>query len=229
MQILENSLFGLRAARITFVAPERDIKVILFPVIHVAEPEFYETVYETAYASDLVLTEGINTGVTRRLTRSYRYMASKDNGLVLQSQAKPKPSEKTRHADLTPEEFIALWQGVPLWLRGVATVISPIIGLKNRWFLNRAALSKKLEMDDLADRDFVMSWHELTAPFENAVLHARDAHLLSVLRDEVAKAADGTNIAIIYGAAHMPAVIAALPGMGFVWQKSAWMTVFTTN
>lgn len=229
MQILENSLFGLRSARITFLEPERKITVTLFPVIHVAEPAFYKEVYEKAYTADVVLTEGVNTAVTRRLTRAYRYMATRDNGLVLQSKAKPKASEKTRHADVTPEEFVALWKHVPLWLRFVATILAPFVGLKNRWFLNRVNLAKQMEMDDLAPRDMLMSWSELTQPLESALLHARDAHLLDVLRHEVAKAAKGTEIAIIYGAAHMPAVINALPDMGFHWQNSTWMTVFKTE
>ena len=226
MQILENSLFGLRAAQITFVHPDRKLRVSLFPVIHVAEPTFFDEVYEQAYKADLVLTEGINTPVSRRLTRAYRYMATRDSGLVLQSAAMPKRSEKTRHADLKPEEFIALWRDVPWWLRTLATILAPVVGLKNRWFLNRAILAKQLEMSDLSSRETILGWNEITAPFDKAILHERDKHLLSVLQAEMNKAANDTHLAIIYGAAHMPAVIRALPDMGFVWQGSHWMSVF---
>lgn len=226
MQILENSLFGLRAAQITFVNPDRKLRVTLFPVIHVAEPAFFKEVYEQAYNADLVLTEGIDTPVSRRLTRAYRYMATRDSGLVLQSVAAPKRSEKTRHADLKPEDFVALWRDVPWWLRALATVLAPFVGLKNRWFLNRSKLAKLLELSDLSSRDTILGWDEVTATFDKALLHERDKHLLGVLLAEVNKAADGTHIAIIYGAAHMPAVIKAMPDMGFHWQDSQWMTVF---
>lgn len=226
MQILENSLLGLRSARITFVVQQRNISVTLFPVIHIAEPGFYKEVYDAAYETDLVLTEGINTPVTQRLTRAYRYMATRENGLVLQSKIRPEASDKTRHADLTAQEFIDLWCDVPLWLRFCASALAPLVGLRNRWFLNKAALAKQMEMDDLADREKLLSWRKVTAPIDTAILHERDKNLLSVLAEEVGKAVDGTNIAIIYGAAHMPAIIAALPDMGFTWQSSTWMTVF---
>src|SRR5579871_1057484 len=74
MQILENSLVGLRSARISLVSPESDTVITLFPMVHVGELDFYRSVYEDACDHDIVLIEGINSPITARVTRSYRWM-----------------------------------------------------------------------------------------------------------------------------------------------------------
>jgi len=227
MQILENSVLGLRSARLLFEAPNRNLSLTLYPMVHVAEPEFFAQVFDQAYAADVILTEGIDTPVVRRLTRAYRVMTTKQSGLVLQSSSDPKaPPEKTRRADLTPEEFVALWKELPLWQRSLASVAAPLVGLRNRWWLNRKNLAKELEMDDLPDRQTRLSWSPATQAFDTAILHARDARLLDVLKQEVTRATDGTSLALVYGAQHIPAVIGALPKLGFTWKESTWLTVF---
>ena len=201
MQILENSVLGLRSARLLFEAPSRDVSLTLFPMVHVAEPGFYAQVFDEAYKADIILTEGINTSVVRRLTRVYRFMATQRSGLVLQSSADPKSApDRTRRADLPPEEFVALWKKLPLWQRTLASVASPLVGLRNRWGLNRRKLARNLEMDDLPDRQTRLSWSPVTQAFDTAILHARDARLLEVLTEEVARAPNGDSLAVVYGA-----------------------------
>lgn len=230
MQILEHSILGLRANRLHYRQNDRQISVTLFPMVHVGEPAFYSDVFERAYAADLILTEGIASLITRRLTRAYRFMATEKSGLILQTNADPKSApDKTLRADLTPEEFYALWQAVPVWLRRFVNIAAPLVGLKNRWFLDRSRLSKSLEMDDLTSRETHLSWHPKTASFETALLHARNAHLVAVLKEEISKASPGSHIAIIYGAAHIPAVLAVLPKLGFTVTKCAWMNVIKTG
>ena len=227
MQILENSVLGLRSARLSFEAPSRQLSLILYPMVHVAEPEFYAQVFDEAYAADIILTEGIDTPVVRRLTRAYRFMATKRNGLVLQSSADPKSApEKTRRADLFPDEFVALWKDLPRWQRVLATIAAPLVGLRNRWGLSRQYLAKHLEMDDLPDRQTRLSWSPAVQAFETAIIHARDARLLDILKEEIARAPKGGTLALVYGAQHIPAVIGALEELDFVWKESTWLTVF---
>ena len=219
---------GLRSARLTFEAPDRSLSLTMFPMVHVAEPGFYKQVFDQAYSADRVLTEGIDTPVTRRLTRSYRYMVTRDNGLVLQARADPRSNpDHTRRADLSPEEFLVLWKKLPLWQRSLVAIGSPVAGLRNRW-MNRAKLAKELEMDDLPDRTTRLMWSPMTQAFDTAILHARDAHLLRVLKEELARAPNGTSLSLVYGAQHIRAVLQAMPEMGLVWKESTWLTVFRT-
>ena len=70
MQILDDSLFGLRSVRINLVSPESDTVITLFPMVHVGEPDFYRNVYKDACDHDIVLIEGINSPIIPSAERS---------------------------------------------------------------------------------------------------------------------------------------------------------------
>src|SRR3569623_457268 len=85
MQIIESSALGVRSARARFTHPRGGPSVTLFPMVHIGEPAFYRTVFDDAYAHDIVLIEGLNSPITTRVTRSYRWLIGSDRiGLSLQ-------------------------------------------------------------------------------------------------------------------------------------------------
>ncbi len=134
MQLVENSIIGLRSARHVFKQRDSNIRVTLFPMIHIGEKEFFEAVYQDAFAHDAVLVEGLKSPITNRITRSYRWMAGSKLGLVIQPKY-PKPeSVKARivHADLSHEEFLVEWQKMPLKLRLLIYFLAPMVGLWGR-------------------------------------------------------------------------------------------------
>ena len=227
MQILEASLFGLRAARITWQCETGSV-VTLFPMVHAAEPDFYGAVFKAAFNDhDIALTEGITSPVTRRITRGYRWMVRSGGPLVHQADATPETGSARRiHADLTPDEFHRLWADVPAMTRMTLTLGAPLMGLALRVRPNLNSLARRLEMDDLASRDDILGWSPETAALDRAILEARDARLVETLEDTITTSPAGTRIAVVYGAAHMPAVLRALPGLGFGRTDSDWMTVF---
>ena len=230
MQILEASLLGLRAARIAFSNGETGQTVTLFPMIHAAEPEFYKAVVEDAFdAHDIALTEGISSPVTRRITRSYRWMVRGGGPLVLQSGFMTEAGRALRvRADLEPDEFDRLWATLPFATRLTITLAAPLVGLSLRLRPDLATLARRLEMDDLPSRDAVLGWSPETAPLDGVILQARDLRLVETLTRTIADAKDAERIAVVYGAAHMPAVLRALPDLGFAWTASDWMLVFRT-
>ena len=230
MQILEASLLGLRAARIAFRNGETGQTVTLFPMIHAAEPDFYKAVFEDAFdAHDIALTEGISSPVTRRITRSYRWMVRRRGPLVLQSEPRPEAGRARRvRADLDPDEFERLWATLPFATRLTIALAAPLVGLSLRFRPDLAALARRLEMDDLPSRDSILGWSPETASLDGVILQARDLRLVETLTRTIADAKEGQSIAIVYGAAHMPAVLRALPDLGFTWTSSDWMLVFRT-
>ena len=93
MQILESSVLGLRAARLTFASKVSGKTVTLFPMVHIGVPEFYRQVYEDALTHDAVLVEGLRSPITTRITRSYRWIVgAKRLGLIVQPKLADRKS-----------------------------------------------------------------------------------------------------------------------------------------
>jgi hypothetical protein len=230
MQIIEGSLIGVRSARLHFKHPTNPLSVTLFPMIHIGEEQFYRTAYEDAFGHDLALTEGVNSPIGKRITRSYRWiLGSKSLDLVLQ----PRPPAQCRalivHADLTAPEFEAEWRKVALWLRLTVYVLAALMGVWGRHNQTRRRLAKVVSLDDAPSlKELAQQGPEMGA-LTHAILDARDERLLERLREHI----DGTNsdrrsIAVVYGARHMRAVIKELTSkQGYMPVQSDWMTVFS--
>lgn len=143
MQIVESSVLGVRSARIELKSNSNPVEITLFPMIHIGEPQFYETVRRDAWSFDYVLFEGVRSPVVTALTRSYRWLESSNRlNLVLQSRYFGRDAmsylEGLRaqmvHADLDQKEFEKAWKEVPLRLRALVYVLAPAIGLHRRFF-----------------------------------------------------------------------------------------------
>lgn len=230
MQLLESSYLGLRSARLTFASAGTDVSVTLFPMVHLGDASFYEAVYKDACAHDIVLVEGVRSPVTIRVTRSYRWISgSKRLGLVVQTKPPPQAESTARivHADLSGEEFERHWRKVALPTRLLLYAVAPAYALYQRWFGTRESLAKGHSLDDLPSRKETLSWTPEFSAFGDAVLAERDKHLISVLAEHLVSP-DGSRrqLAIVYGARHMRAVIRELARRGFHCVVSEWMTVF---
>jgi hypothetical protein len=228
MQILESSDWGLRSARIKLRSPDGVKTVTLFPMIHIGDAAFYEAAYADAFAHDAVLTEGVRSPVTMRLTRAYRWIVgARHLGLVLQPRAPSTCRARVVHADLTAEEFEQVWSEVSLGLKLLLYVAAPAFALYKRWTATRASLAKGHSMEDLTSRDEILDWNPETALVTRAILEVRDRRLLERLNELLARP-DTQTIAIVYGAAHMRAVLAELIGrQGFRPGDMDWMTVIS--
>ncbi len=232
MQILEYSPFGLRSVRIVLESRESDITVTLFPMVHLGEAAFFASVYEDAFAHDVVLVEGVRSPITQRITRVYRWCASSSR-LALSLQP-PYPLDSTVrarviHADLTGEEFAAAWGRLLLWMRLALYVGSPAMALWLRIFGTRQMIAKHLAMDDALSQDELVNWSPETGVLDEAMLNARDTRLIERLEDVLDSADPAVQrVAIVYGAGHVRAVLRALTGRRRFFAKgSEWLTVFS--
>lgn len=105
----------------------------------------------------------------------------------------------------------------------------PAIGLKRRLFASRESLADKMTMEDRLSSEEILSWDPKFAAFTHSILGARDARLLERLREELDQAPQSgeLRLAIIYGAAHMRAVLIELRARGFRSTESSWQTIFS--
>jgi hypothetical protein len=226
MQIVEVSVFGLRVARYRFIHPDSGCSVTLFPMIHIGEPDFYERVYRDASTHDVVLVEGMKSRVGRRLTRTYRWIGQR-LGLIIQPRFAGPPGVRVVLADLSTDEFHREWRKVPLWLRLAAYLLTPLVGLRMRWFASRESIAKHLGLEDRLSAEEILSWNPEIAALKHGLLHARDARLIAKLGEELDRSAAGeVRLAILYGATHMRAVLKELNRRRFLAKEAEWLTVF---
>jgi len=231
VQIVEASLLALRTARLSLANATSNIRITLFPMVHIGEPEYFETVYADAFAHDVAIVEALRSPISRRITRSNRWIeGSPALNLVVQPRYPPPGSCRAGiiEADLSGEEFAAVWREVPLWLRALVYVVTPAIGAQRRWFGTRERLAKGLSFDDLTSRDEWLNWDPETAALDRAILHARDVRLLEILNEQLGDPApDPRRVSVVYGARHMRAVVRELKQTRIYHvERGDWLIVF---
>ncbi len=231
MQLIESSIIGLRSARHRMASGSKRPVVTLFPMVHIGEPDFYETVYAQACKADVVLTEGIQSPMVRRLTRSYRWIDLENLGLVLQPRfPTPPPGCRVLNADLSGDEFEAAWRDLPLWLRFAAPQRSAFVGLRHRLRLSRQSLvSGVSSLNDKASRASAFEWDTPGYDLAGPIRRLRDDRLCSILLGLLEENHDREmSISVVYGASHMPAVLRLLRTYGeYRPAGSEWLTAIS--
>jgi hypothetical protein len=228
MQFLEWSVLGLRSARHVLLNRERDVSVTLFPMVHIGEAEFYESVFADATAHEVVVIEGVKSRLSQRLTRSYRWLKPERLGLTVQPKFS-RESVPTILADLPGEEFDRIWRGSHWLERTVFEWGSALVGIWLRLTGDRTSIGQRISTTDLPDRDMVLAWNHRRASMFEALIGARDTVLCSSVRALLAKQDGPRRIAVIYGAAHMGVLVHDLREMGFRPVSSDWMTIFSQH
>ncbi|UZD91158.1 hypothetical protein [Cognatishimia activa] len=227
MQFLEWSVVGLRSAKYELVNVERGITITIFPMVHIAEQAFYDAVYTDAAEHDLVILEGIGSKVATRITRSYRWLKPEKLGMVVQPKF-PKGNAQTILGDLPGEDFDAIWNEAPLRTRVLLELGAGVLGIWKRLTARRSSIGRKLNSNDLKDRDWIMSWNEEVAAVFSALSETRDMHLQKTIFEVLDDAEPIQSIAVIFGAAHMGPLVHCLSKNGFNVSSSDWLLAFSS-
>lgn len=229
LQIIESTDCGVRSVVLRLEAGEADPAFVLFPMIHVAEPSFYEEIGRRLEDCDLVLCEGVRSPTSSLLTLSYRFFAENPRlGLVSQNSMKMSHlADRTVHADVQGEAFESRWWRSGTWLRFVVPLFAPLFGLYLRYFGTRRTIAwglgmnlRKSRADNLRDGD--------DGKIRALLLDWRNRCLIRVIDQQRRKHRDGeVSIAVLYGAGHMRAVLRnLLDECGYRVAKAEWTTVF---
>jgi hypothetical protein len=230
VQIVERSDLSVRAVIYRFANEAHALEFEVFPMIHVAEPRFYDSVRGRLENCDVVLYEGVDSMRVSIATQSYRLMARRRRlGLVYQGDALRRSDIETRwvHADLSTPEFRKAWLSVPLWQRLAVYVVAPMLGAYRYVTATRASVARLLETTDSSPED-ALRLDDRLDELEDALLTRRDGHLLAcILRLYREHRASETRVGVLYGAKHIPAVVRRLQGkLGYRVQRADWVTVF---
>lgn len=231
MEIIQNSVLGIRSARMTFETAGKPV-FTLFPMIHIADPDFFRRVRADAAAHDLILREGVPTPWWLPVRRAYGVLAGGGDGLASQADLLPEQVSRAPHpnvirADMDGPSFRAGLAALPLWFRALLVLAVPVLMI----------LGRIRGMRDLLLRDFTGTSDERSGGAEDApsdspdavdqfvdlILNRRDQVLLRHVDRAIAKG-DAATIAVVFGAGHMPAVIRHLRNShGYRCTRSVWM------
>ena len=211
MQIIEvTRLAGVRVNVVTLTSSGASLKFVLFPMIHLAEQSFYDSVVARLRECDLVVAEGVGPGsaVGAAVMLAYRLNARFGRSrLVLQTLHLGELGVPVINPDATGAEFEASWRTTPLWLRLVASALFPFILIWSLAFGTRGLIASQLPLDDLPSRDKLLLSNSVTQNIDRVLLDERDRRLCDQLMEiQRTHRAEAIQVAVVYGAGHLPAV-----------------------
>src|SRR5262245_46043284 len=149
MQLLEAGM-GLRSAVIEMRRPKDPLRFVLFPMVHIGEPAFYEAVMKQLRGCDMVVAEGIHgkSRTVSAMTLSYRLIRRGRLRLVTQTLDLESLDVPVVLPDMEGAEFDRTWRGVPVFRRLMFWLLLPVFIPLVFLFGTRARLAGHLSLDD---------------------------------------------------------------------------------
>lgn len=232
MQLIEVSIAGVRSAVITLEADGTPLRIVLFPMLHLGAPAFYRAVEDRLAGCGLIVDEGISRppASVRALTLAYRLPGRRHRNHGLTSQDIDYAvlgGIPVVRPDMSGREFRRQWRGVPVRERLAAWLLVPPIGLAMALRGTRRTFDRELSLDDLPSFQDEQVRH-LAPGLTRAILDERDILLTDCLAAICREhAAERMDVAVVWGAGHMPAVTRELyRQFGYRPRSAEWLTVF---
>jgi len=205
MQITEVSVIGIRSAVTELVTAGGSLRFRLFPMIHFGMPEFYLQVVKRLRDCGLVVAEGLD----RPSSTGYAYMlAARITG---RRGARALVSQDIDYASLGvpviwpdgPEQQARHKRGLGIWGWLDVVLLTPVLAVSMFLGGQDWLLRSRMEFDDTT---------EARLRFGTKILiDKRDAKILVTLEEIYQQHRDeDVTVAIVFGAAHMPAVVRGL-------------------
>ncbi|MCH2176049.1 MAG: hypothetical protein MK193_10015 [Lentisphaeria bacterium] len=213
-----------------------DIIVTLYGAVHVGEAKYFKKLNESFKQHDVLLFELVgNPELVRKKT------TKKGTSLISASQEKicdllelkyqldliDYSAENFIHADFTDAELKAVLKQRGESLMGnlvdmtLTDMMSGRESVLNEWLLmatalnpNRVTIWRRLMAKEMIEGN-------MDTPTQNTIIHIRNEKALNVMKHQINKGIK--DIAIFYGAAHLPDMVEQLEKMGFDVTKSEWI------
>lgn len=224
MQIIESSVIGTRSAVLRLTRPGGGPAVLVFPMLHVATPEFYREVERRLRACDLLVVEGIDgdSTVGDALTATYRAMPANDeSGLVEDDIPYGDLGVPIVVPDLTAEEFDEGFRGLPWKTRLLTWAAIPVVTVGH--FFNGRRTLLNLEVNDLPTAAEELRGEDMDR-FADLLLGRRDDRVLAALAEIVRdRAGERIDVGVVYGAGHVPGILRGLYTLGYRVVSADWV------
>lgn len=230
MQFIEKNAFNVRSAIYRLKKGDDEFEVVLFPMIHIGEKDYYREVKRRLAECDVIFVEGVMSKRVALLTRSYRVIEKiKRLGLVTQSALKlTEFGGKVVNADMSAHEFETGWSHLPLATKILLSLAMPFYVIYLYLFATRNLIAGHLALDDLPSRDEILQQGNEWEKVDDLIVDRRDRKLIRALEKFYAEGVGKKKlVGIVYGAMHMRAVSDFLLGkLGYSVVDAQWITVF---
>lgn len=239
MQIIEITGMGVRSSVVRLRRRGTPMSFVVYPMVHMAEPEFYAAVTARLRAADVVVVEGIGGDdggsrlslLGRALTLTYSVLRfnRRAGRLVRQDIDYDGLDAEIVHPDVTGTEFSGSWRRAPLRERLLTWIMLPAVVLTRLFGGSRSVWTRDLEMDDLPSPRQERTTEKYSG-LDGALRGDRDAMLLRALYHlHETRGTENLEVAIVYGAAHVPAIVHGLSRTyGYRPCSADWLTVAST-
>lgn len=231
MQVIEHSIAGTRSAVLRLRRRDTPLQFLLFPMLHVASPQFYAAVTERLRRCDLLVVEGVSgrSALLWAVTLTYRVMpANSRSGLVLDNIPYRSLGVELIRPDVTVSEFASSWRAMPLRHRMAMWCLIPLVAAAQFLGGTQRLLSPEIEVSDLPSAtDEAFEDDDFAEQFDRTFGGDRDERLLAALSEVVrTRSSERIDVAVVYGAGHVPAIARALVERhGFRPYTAEWLTV----
>lgn len=198
-------------------------------MIHLGTPEFCAFVQSQTSASVVVIHEGVDSPIVRRITRSYCWIRPERLGLVVQPKVDFFGSDASlRSGDLASEDFDERWRTLPMALGSTFEVAAAGVGLWSRAFGRHDRIGRSAATDLLFEHRDYMMWSPKKPWLLDVILDVRDDRLWAVLQNELGCATGKpSGIAVMWRALHMRSLVQRLYAFpGFPTVASVWIKIY---
>ena len=230
MQFIEKNSFNVRSAVYSLKKDGSAIEFLIFPMIHVGSPEFYDEISKRLASCDLILAEGVKSKRANLITLSYRIvkhirrmdLVTQQDGMRIESLR-----EKIVSADIDGAAFDERWSRLPITLRAQLLVLVPVFVVYLFLFGTRETLAENIALDDLPSSDEIILDDEEFEPLDALIVDERDRILIEHIARLEGQQKEAKQIGIVYGAQHMRSTMRFLmQKLNYRVAKSEWVKVF---
>ena len=223
MQFVESSIVGLRSAVITLTHRASPLTFILFPMVHVAERQFYDEVAARARSCQLIVAEGMPAkyAPAHEWMARHRWGHLVDQVAALHLETLGVPVRWESWPDDQPKSFRE-----ELMFHAADVAGAAVLGL-TRQITDLMAVASVDQAEEYDQSALNLTGGKLDRLMEYRIKTARDAKLVRILGEiHHDRAAEPIKAGVVFGAAHMPAVAAYLCGqLGYVASSADWLIV----
>jgi hypothetical protein len=226
MRIIDVTDGVVTSGVVTMRRRDTPLQFVLYPMMHVAQPSFYAEIHERLMGCELIVAEGIRgwSPQLSALTLAYRFAPRfRRRGLCEQNYATLLPAGvPVINPDLTSAEFVTGLRRLPRWEYRLLLTAAPVFGLVFAVSGPRAFLTRHLTVDlsttlrpEVLRAEMIRDKNRRAGitvdhPFDAISVRREDLLLdaLTVIHTE--RCQEPITVAVVYGAAHMPAVATGL-------------------
>lgn len=223
MEIISTGALGTRSAVIRLRRKGSELQFVVFPMLHVASPRFYADVTARLRECDVLVVEGVSSRsvLTWALTASYRVIPkNRRAGVVVDNIRYADLGVPLVNPDVTAGELTRSWRTLPLRLRLMVWCMLPVVVVAQLLGGRKRLLSRSIQVndDDLPE-------HEVDELLAGVFGGERDRRLFAALTElHAARSHERIDVAIVYGAAHVPPLVEAmLVTLGYRARSAEWL------